>query len=548
MSFTKSPNWIALVKHQNWLSKINLRDLFNRDPNRSKEFSIELDDIFVDFSKHNIVPETLGLLSNFAEERNLKDKIESMFRGEKINFTENRPVLHIALRNRSNLPILVDGRDVMPDVNAVLSKMQQFVEKIHNGSWCGFSGERITDVVNIGIGGSDLGPRLVCEALQPYRNPNLNIHFVSNVDGSDIQRVLKKVKPKNTLFLISSKSFTTTETMTNAQTARNWFLENGSSNENYIAKNFVAISTNTAACRKFGIPPENMFEFWDWVGGRFSLWSAIGLSIALYIGWENFIALLEGANIIDNHFRSEDLERNIPAIMGLLSFWYTNFWGYHSWAVVPYEALLTRLPIYLQQMIMESNGKRINENGYEVDYQTGEVTFGGVGTDSQHAFFQLLHQGTQIIPVDFIGVCIPHHQYQNHHKILIANMIAQAEALMRGKNRDEVEVELKPLDETTKAKILPHKIFPGNRPSTTILLRRLTPKTLGMLLAIYEHRVFVQGAILGINSFDQWGVELGKELSRKILTNINSNIIDKSMSSSSQRLMAYFMNNFEKEI
>lgn len=546
MKLNVSPIWDELSKHQNVLSKLSLRDLFRYNPNRASEFSIYLGDTLFDFSKHHLTKKTLQLLIGFAKEQRLPEKIQSMFRGDKINFTENRAVLHIALRNRSNVPIFVDGKDVMPQVNSVLDKMNRFVESVHNGTWSGFSGERITDIVNIGIGGSDLGPRLVCEALQPYRVPQVNVHFVSNVDGSDLHSVLQKVTPSRTLFLISSKSFTTTETMTNAMTARNWFLQNGSGVENDIARHFIAISTNVEACKKFGIPEENMFIFWDWVGGRFSLWSSIGLSIALAIGWENFIQFLEGAHFADTHFHNEKLEQNIPVIMGLVSFWYFNFWGYRSWAIVPYYSLLQRFPAYLQQLFMESNGKRIDEDGNEIDYQTSGIIFGGVGTDSQHAFFQLLHQGTQIVPVDFIAACQPHHPFLNHHKILVANMIAQSEALMRGKTKEEVESEIKNLGDKANFQLFPHKVLPGNKPSSVILLKKLTPKNLGILLAIYEHRVFTEGAVLKINSFDQWGVELGKQISKRLITNMDDNFEDSEMSTSSINLMNYFKDNLMK--
>lgn len=540
MKLNVGPIWNALSKHQNVLSNISLRDLFRYSPNRASEFSFNIGDLLFDFSKHHLTKKTLQLLIKFANEQGLPEKIQSMFRGYNINFTENRAVLHIALRNRSNNPIFVDGRDIMQQVNSVLDKMKRFVESVHHGTWSGFSGERITDIVNIGIGGSDLGPRLVCEALQPYRVSQVNVHFVSNVDGSELHNVLQKVSPSRTIFLISSKSFTTTETMTNAMTARNWFIQNGSGKEEDIAKHFVAISTNVEDCKKFGIPEENVFIFWDWVGGRFSLWSSIGLSIALAIGWEHFTQLLEGAHFTDNHFRNEKLEQNIPVIMGMLSFWYTNFWDYRSWAIVPYDSRLQRLPAYLQQLIMESNGKRIDEDGKEVDYQTSGIIFGGVGTDSQHAFFQLLHQGTQIVPVDLIAACQPHHPFLNHHKILVANMIAQSEALMRGKTKEEVESEMKNFVDKANFRLLPHKVFPGNRPSTVILLKKLTPKNLGILLAIYEHRVFTEGAVLKINSFDQWGVELGKEISKRLLTNMDNNLEDSEMSTSSIKLINYF--------
>lgn len=538
---TKTESYKKLIEHKNSLESIRLSDLFELDPKRTNNFSFEFDDILFDFSKNLFTEETLKLLIELANEQHLAEKIEQMYSGEKINFTEHRAVLHIALRNFDNHPIKVDGWDVMPKVNSVLLKMRNFTEMIHNGFWRGFRGDRITDIVHIGIGGSDLGPRLVCDALEPFRVPNINVHFVSNVDGIDIQRTLRNLNPFRTLFIIASKSFTTQETLINGNTAKEWFLRNTLATEKDLARHFVAISTNEEACQKFGIPAENMFHFWNWVGGRFSLWSAIGLVIALFVGFDNFQSLLEGAFLVDKHFRSEQFERNIPVIMGLLSVWYNNFWNFHTQAIIPYDLHLRLFPDYLQQLIMESNGKRIASDGSEVDYPTSPIIWGKVGTDCQHSFFQLLHQGTQIVPVDFIAPVEPFHPFVNHHNVLLSNVIAQSEALMQGKDRKEVEEELakSDIDPLDRIELLPHKIFPGNRPSTTILYSRLTPKTLGSLLAFYEHRVFVEGVVWDINSFDQWGVELGKQLAKKLLARIESGEITNELNPSTKLLLEF---------
>ncbi|MGB9771318.1 MAG: glucose-6-phosphate isomerase [Candidatus Kapaibacteriota bacterium] len=537
-----------LTEHKKVLENVRILQLFELEPNRIESFIFEFNEILFDFTKNHISKQTLNLLIELANEQKLPERIEQMFSGEKINFTERRPALHIALRNLENRTIKVDGWDVMPKVNSVLLKMQNFTEMIHNGFWRGFRGDKITDIVHIGIGGSDLGPRLVCEALEPYKKPNISVHFVSNVDGLDIQKVLKIVNPYRTLFIVASKSFTTQETLINANTAKEWFLRNTNANEKDVARHFIAISTNEEACQKFGIPPENMFHFWNWVGGRFSLWSSIGLVIALFIGFENFRSLLEGAFLVDEHFRKEPFNRNIPVLMGLISIWYNNFWHYHTQAIIPYDMHLRLFPDYLQQLIMESNGKRIDRDGNELDYSTSPVIWGKVGTDCQHSFFQLLHQGTQIVPVDFLAPARPSHRFVDHHNVLISNVIAQSEALMTGKSKEEVAIELEQsnLDPLEKLELLPHKIFPGNRPSTTIFYQNLTPKTLGSLLAMYEHRVFVEGVIWNINSFDQWGVELGKQLAKKILSQIEAQQIDESANLSTKKLLKFYLKHHKR--
>jgi glucose-6-phosphate isomerase len=546
---TDTQSYRKLKEHKQTLENLNILDFFELEPDRINNFSLKFNDILFDFSKNLATKQTLNLLIELAEEQKLQEKIYQMFTGEKINFTEKRAVLHIALRNFENRQIKVDGWDVMPKVNSVLLKMRNFTEMIHNGFWRGFRGDRITDIVHIGIGGSDLGPRLVCHALEPYRKPNIVVHFVSNVDGHDIQKVLSSLNPYRTLFIIASKSFTTQETLINANTAKEWFLKNTNATEKDIAKHFIAISTNEEACSKFGIPAENMFHFWNWVGGRFSLWSAIGLVIALYIGFENFQSLLEGAFLADKHFSSEPLHKNIPVLMGLLSVWYNNFWDFHTQAIIPYDMHLQLLPDYLQQLIMESNGKRITSEGQEVDYHTSPIIWGRIGTDSQHSFFQLLHQGTRIVPIDFLAPIEPFHPFEIHHNVLISNVIAQSEALMVGKAKQEVveELEKSNLDPLDKIELVPHKIFPGNRPSTTILYRRLTPKTLGTLLAMYEHRVFVEGIVWDINSFDQWGVELGKQLSKSILKQIESGEIEQNASPSTKLSLEYYLKHYKRK-
>lgn len=513
-----------LKSHQEKFSTIKLNQLFEKDPERAKKYTIKYQDIYFDFSKNFIIKDTLKLLLDYAENLNLQEEIEKMFNGEKINFTEKRAVLHTALRNFSKRPIYVDGEDVMPMINKVREQMKSFVEKVHNGEWVGATGQRITDVVNIGIGGSHLGPAMATRALSLYNTTGIKVHYVSNVDGEDITEVLRKINPATTLFIIASKTFTTLETMKNAQTAKNWFLKELAKDESYISKHFIALSTNTKACVEFGINPENMFEFWDWVGGRYSLWSAIGLSTALAIGWDNFEEMLKGAYEIDRHFRSTPFEINIPVIYALIDFWYSTFWKFSSIAVIPYSHYLALLPSFLQQLEMESNGKYIDKSGRKANYNTCRIVWGEVGTNSQHSFFQLLHQGTEIIPVDFIGFVNPIQQIGDHHDWLISNMLAQAEALMIGKDASAVENELiaKGIEADEILKLLPHKVFEGNRPSNVFLIDSLSPRSLGKIIAIYEHKVFVLGILWQINSFDQWGVELGKELSKKIFNDIYS--------------------------
>lgn len=539
---TRTNEWKALQEHYSEISKLHMRDLFAADANRFDKYSIRLKDILLDYSKNIITDQTVELLLKLAHKAKLKDKIEAMFRGNKINFTENRAVLHIALRNFSDEPIYVDGQDVMQGVRSVLHHMKEFSESVRSGKWTGTTGKRITDVVNIGIGGSDLGPAMVCQALKHFSGDILRVHFVSNVDSTDIAETLKKLNPETTLFIIASKTFTTQETLTNAHTAKNWFLQNCGCKESDIEKHFVALSTNEKACVEFGINPNNMFAFWDWVGGRYSLWSAIGLSIALYVGYNNFEKLLRGAYEIDCHFRNEPFERNIPVIMALLGIWYNNFFGATSYAVIPYDQYLIRFTEFLQQLDMESNGKYINSQGEKVTYKTGPIIWGTIGTNAQHSFFQLLHQGTHLVPADFIAAINSPNEIGEHRPILLANFFAQTEALMKGKTRDEALLELKQQykDENEIQKLLPHKVFEGNRPTNTILLDELNPYTLGKLIAIYEHKVFVQGAIWDINSFDQWGVELGKQLAKRILPELAGDSYVSSHDSSTNGLINHY--------
>jgi len=515
---TKTQAWRKLEAHYEKMQGKHLKKLFEKDSERFKKFSISFDDILVDYSKNLITEKTKALLVSLAEECQVKESIALMFSGDLINETEKRAVLHTALRNRSNTSVIVDGKDVMPDVNAVLAQMKEFSDKVSAGKWKGYSGQPVTDIVNIGIGGSDLGPVMVTEALRPYWKPNIKVHFVSNVDGTHIAETLKKVKPETTLFMIASKTFTTQETMANAKTAREWFLQ-AATEEKYIAKHFVAISTNEKAVKEFGISTKNMFVFWDWVGGRYSLWSAIGLSIACTIGFENFEALLEGAHCMDNHFRSAKLQENIPVILALLGIWYNNFYGAESHAILPYDQYLHRFAAYFQQGDMESNGKYIGRDGKPVKYQTGPIIWGEPGTNGQHAFYQLIHQGTKMIPCDFIAPAISHNPIGNHHTLLLSNFFAQTEALMKGKTRAEVVEELQKANNSEEEieYLAPFKIFTGSRPTNSILVKQITPKSLGSLIAMYEHKIFVQGVIWNILSFDQWGVELGKQLANKIL-------------------------------
>ncbi|MFQ3607529.1 MAG: glucose-6-phosphate isomerase [Chloroherpetonaceae bacterium] len=537
---TKLTAWKALQQHYKQVKKHHLRDLFEEDRKRFEKFSVRFGDLLLDYSKNRITSETMKLLFQLAREAKVKKGIEKMFSGEKINFTENRAVLHIALRNRSKRAIYVDGNDVMPAVRAELSKMKTFSEYVRSGKWKGYTGKAISDVVNIGIGGSDLGPLMVSEALKPYGS-KLNVHFVSNVDGTHIAETLKKVNPETTLFLIASKTFTTQETMTNAQTAKRWFLE-VAKDESAVAKHFVALSTNAKAVAEFGIDTKNMFGFWDWVGGRYSLWSAIGLSIALFIGFENFEELLQGAFEMDEHFRTTPLEKNLPVILALLGIWYNNFFGAETYALLPYDQYLHRFAAYFQQGDMESNGKRITRSGEVVGYQTGQIVWGEPGTNGQHAFYQLIHQGTKLIPCDFLAPAISHNPIGEHHAILLSNFFAQTEALMKGKTEKEVrkELEAKGLKKKEIEKLLPHKVFEGNRPTNSILFKQLTPKTLGSLIAMYEHKIFVQSVIWNINAFDQWGVELGKELAKAILPELKDETPVKTHDASTNGLINHY--------
>lgn len=526
---TQTAAWQALQKHFDEMKDVTIADLFAKDGDRFSKFSATFDDqMLVDYSKNRITEETLAKLQDLAKECDLAGAIKSMFSGEKINRTENRAVLHVALRNRSNTPILVDGKDVMPEVNAVLEKMKTFSEAIISGEWKGYTGKAITDVVNIGIGGSDLGPYMVTEALRPYKN-HLNMHFVSNVDGTHIAEVLKKVNPETTLFLVASKTFTTQETMTNAHSARDWFLK-AAGDEKHVAKHFAALSTNAKAVGEFVIDTANMFEFWDWVGGRYSLWSAIGLSIVLSIGFDNFVELLSGAHAMDKHFSTTPAEKNLPVLLALIGIWYNNFFGAETEAILPYDQYMHRFAAYFQQGNMESNGKYVDRNGNVVDYQTGPIIWGEPGTNGQHAFYQLIHQGTKMVPCDFIAPAITHNPLSDHHQKLLSNFFAQTEALAFGKSREVVEQEYRDQgkDPATLDYVVPFKVFEGNRPTNSILLREITPFSLGALIALYEHKIFTQGVILNIFTFDQWGVELGKQLANRILPELKD---DKEISS-----------------
>ncbi|MBD2699468.1 glucose-6-phosphate isomerase [Spirosoma sp. BT702] len=540
--FTTLPAFSELQAHFDTLKERHMRDLFAEDPERFTTFSRRFEDILLDFSKNRITAETLQLLLQLAEQAELKSAIGKMMSGDKINRTEDRAVLHVALRNRSNTPILVDGKDVMPDVNDVLAHMKSFTEQIRSGEWKGYTGKAITDVVNIGIGGSDLGPVMVTEALKPYADDKkLRVHFVSNVDGVHIYETLQTVQPETTLFLIASKTFTTQETMTNAQTARQWFLD-AAKDEAAIAKHFAALSTNQKDVAKFGIDPANMFGFWDWVGGRYSLWSAIGLSIALYVGFDTFEELLAGAHAMDQHFQNTDLDQNLPVILALVGIWYNNFFGAQTEAILPYDQYMHRFAAYFQQGDMESNGKSVDRDGNPVDYQTGPIIWGEPGTNGQHAFYQLIHQGTKLIPCDFLAPAISQRPIGEHHKILMANFFAQPEALMNGKTEDEAGEELRKAgknEDEIKA-LAPFKAFSGNRPTNSILFKKLTPRTLGSLIALYEHKIFTQGIIWDIFSFDQWGVELGKQLASRILPELHDNTAVSTHDSSTNGLMNAF--------
>ncbi|GKW08360.1 MULTISPECIES: glucose-6-phosphate isomerase [Pectobacterium] len=533
--------WQALQTHFDTMKEVQISELFAQDSDRFAHFSATFDDqMLVDFSKNRITAETMEKLHALARETDLSAAIQSMFAGEKINRTEDRAVLHVALRNRSNTPILVDGKDVMPEVNAVLAKMKDFSERVIGGEWKGYTGKTITDVVNIGIGGSDLGPFMVTEALKPYKN-HLNMHFVSNVDGTHIAETLKPLNPETTLFLVASKTFTTQETMTNAHSARDWFLKTAQ-DDKHVAKHFAALSTNAKAVGEFGIDTDNMFEFWDWVGGRYSLWSAIGLSIILSLGFDNFEKLLSGAHAMDKHFASTPAEKNLPVLLALIGIWYNNFFGAETEAILPYDQYMHRFAAYFQQGNMESNGKSADRNGNPVDYQTGPIIWGEPGTNGQHAFYQLIHQGTKLVPCDFIAPAVSHNPLSDHHSKLLSNFFAQTEALAFGKSREVVEAEFAAAGKSAKEveHVAPFKVFEGNRPTNSILLREITPYSLGALIALYEHKIFTQGAILNIFTFDQWGVELGKQLANRILPELENDSTIDSHDSSTNGLINRF--------
>jgi glucose-6-phosphate isomerase len=547
-TINKSSSWKALNSHFEEIKSIHMRDLFSNDNDRFNKYHIQYEDFLVDFSKNRITDKTLNLLLSLAKEAKLEDWRDRLFSGDKINFTENRSALHIALRNRSNNPILLDGKDIMPNVNKVLSQMKSFSNDVRSGKAKGYTGKKIKSVVNIGIGGSDLGPAMICEALKSYGTKDITPYFVSNIDGADIAQTLEVCDPETTLFIVASKTFTTQETMTNAYSARAWLLKHLKDQES-IKNHFVAISTNEAAVEKFGINKDNMFEFWDWVGGRYSLWSAIGLSIAIYIGMENFEQLLNGAHDIDNHFKDAPLRENIPVMLALLGVWYINFFQLNTHAVLPYDQGLSLFPSYLQQADMESNGKFIDRNGEKIQYHSGPILWGESGTNGQHAFYQLIHQGTEVVPSDFIMPIHSHYSIGNngneHHKILIANFIAQTQSLMMGKTDAEARAELKnqSLDEDTIKTLTPHKTFEGNRPSTSILFDKLTPKSLGRIIAIYEHKIFTQGVIWNINSFDQWGVEYGKQIAKLVLPKLIEPNETSGFDSSTNNLINYTKKN-----
>jgi len=540
-SLTRSPAWKALKTHHKQMVSVHMRDLFAQDAQRFDKFTLRCNDLLLDYSKNIVTDTTMRLLFDLACQAELPLWTARMFAGEKINFTENRAVLHIALRNRANTPITVDGKDVMPAVNKVLAHMRAFSDQVRGGAWRGYTGKPITDIVNIGIGGSDLGPVMATEALKPYAAAHLKLHFVSNIDGTQLVETLKQLNPETVLFIVSSKTFTTQETLTNARSARDWFLT-AANNEKAIAKHFVAVSTHTQEVKAFGINPAHMFEFWDWVGGRYSLWSAIGLSIALAIGMDQFEALLAGAHAMDEHFRTAPPEKNLPVVMGLLGVWYGDFFGAQAHAVLPYDQYLHRFPAYLQQLDMESNGKRVRRDKKTVDYATGPVLWGEPGTNGQHSFYQLLHHGTQLIPADFLAPARSQNPLGEHHAILLSNFFAQTEALMQGKTAAEARAELEAAGIAGRKleQLVPHKVFPGNRPTNSILFKQLDPATLGTLIALYEHKVFVQGVIWNINSFDQWGVELGKQLAQKIQPELKDNASVTAHDSSTNGLINYY--------
>lgn len=534
---TSTSAWNALIKHQDDIAKQQIKDLFNKDSNRFNHFSLQFKDILFDFSKNLITEQTLSSLITLAEQCHLSERIEAMFNGEKINNSENRAVLHTALRNQSGNPVFVDGQDVMPEVRAELEKMRLFCHKVHHGLWEGFNGKTISDIVHIGIGGSELGPKMACNALKPYLRPEVNVHFVSNIDPADIIETIKPLNPESTLFIIASKTFSTQETLTNAHTARKWICDHFKT-EAAVASHFVAVSTHEARVSEFGIDLDNMFGFWDWVGGRFSLWSSVGLPIAAAVGIDNFELLLRGAHEVDIHFRNTPFRQNIPVIMALIGIWHINFFHYQSHAILPYDQSLSYLADFLQQGDMESNGKTVDIEGKPVDYPTGPIIWGQPGTNGQHAFYQLMHQGSQTIPCDFLAPAKSHYHLQNHHDMLISNFLAQPEALMMGKSLQEV-IATDPECADNKA-LANAKVFIGNKPSNSFLFERLTPETLGSLIAFYEHKIFVQGALWNINSFDQWGVELGKVLAKAILPELTSEQQIESHDSSTNGLINYY--------
>jgi glucose-6-phosphate isomerase len=546
VKLTERASWKALVEHFEQIKDVHMRDLFAQDEKNSqdrfKKFSTQMDDILLDFSKNRINDESFRLLCDLARETGVEEWRDHMFSGEAINISEFRPVLHTALRNRSNTPVFVDGENVMPKVNRVLAQIRYFTERLRSGHLRGYSGRLFTDVINIGIGGSDLGPHVVCDSMKPFAQRGMNVHFVSNVDPTHLTEILKFVKPESTLFVISSKTFTTQETMLNAQSARDWFVEL-TANEKAVARHFVAVTTNKVAATEFGILEENMFEFWDWVGGRYSLWSAIGLPIALYLGMDRFEEMLDGAHAMDMHFKSAPIEKNMPIILALLGIWYNNFFEAQSHGIMAYNQYLRRLPAYLQQLDMESNGKTINREGERVDYPTGPIIWGETGSNCQHAFFQLLHQGTKPVPADFLVPARSKNPLGEQHCVLLANFFAQTRALMKGKTEAEARAELEAsgCDEALIAEVLPHKIFEGNKPSNSILFENLNPRTLGAILAMYEHKVFVQGVIWNINSFDQWGVEYGKQLAADIQQELSKRNETDCYDDSTNNLINYCM-------
>ena len=542
-TLVNTPAWQQLLSHHKDMKNVHMMDLFAQNPDRFNQYTLEFDGILLDYSKNLITNQTLTHLFSLAEQQKVQERRGQMFEGEKINNTEGRAVLHTALRNRSGRPVLFEDKDIMPDVLRELDKMRVFSDKVRSGEWMGFSGKKITDIVNIGIGGSYLGPKMVCRALTTYAD-RLEVHFISNVDGVQIENMLARLNPETTIFIIASKTFTTQETLTNANTARGWFLNQPDITEDDIAKHFVAISTNSHEVENFGIDTNNMFELWDWVGGRYSLWSSIGLSIALYIGMDNFIKLLEGAEAMDKHFQTEPLESNMPVILALIGIWYGNFFGAESSAILPYDYNLRMLPAYLEQADMESNGKSVDRDGKQTTYSTGKIIWGTEGINGQHAFYQLLHQGTRLIPTDFIASIHTHSSLDGHSNILTSNFLAQTEALMRGRDMRETRLQLRnagiALNEIEKH--LPHMTFHGNQPSNSIVLDQLTPRLLGSLLAMYEHKIFVQGAIWNLNSYDQWGVELGKKLARNILDELDEGGVLYQHDSSTEGLLTWFIN------